>query len=125
MSEYIKPMLENHASVTFSSKKASWIWTRSYIDNIAYAIYRAATSVKIINEVFNLGDIHLKEIELAYKLKELTGWKGQIIPDKQIQNAYNYDQNLLMECSRIRQMLNYVEPVDIETALSRTIQCYC
>lgn len=73
LGEYIKPMITNQPFIKLSTKKANWVWTRSYVENVAYGIYLAATHKEAQNQVFNLGDIHLKEVDLITRLKELSG----------------------------------------------------
>ena len=124
LSEYILPMVTNQASIILSLKKANWIWTRSYVENIAYGIYLAATNKKARNEIFNLGDINLKELDLVTRLKELTSWKGEIIIEENINEPYNYEQNIVMDSSKIRQVLNYSAPINDELALLKTVQNY-
>ena len=46
LSEYIKPMVTNQPSIILSAKKANWIWTRSYVENVAHGIYLASTGKK-------------------------------------------------------------------------------
>ena len=124
LSEYIIPMVTNQASIMLSSRKANWIWTRSYVENIAYGIYLAAINKKARNEIFNLGDINLKEFDLVTKLKELTRWKGQIIIQDNISEQFNYSQNIQMDSSKIKQVLHYSAPINDETAFLKTIQNY-
>ena len=124
LSEYIIPMVTNQASIMLSSRKANWIWSRSYVENIAYGIYLAATNKKAKNEIFNLGDINLKEFDLVTKLKELTRWKGQIIIQDNISEQFNYSQNIQMDSSKIKEVLNYSAPINDETAFLKTIQNY-
>jgi nucleoside-diphosphate-sugar epimerase len=123
-SEYIQPMLAGQPFIKLDPKKAKWIWTRSYVENAAYGIYLAATKPEASNEVFNLGDIHLSELELINKLKSLTGWKGEIILESSTSESYNFDQHLIMDSSKIRKLLSYNEPVKLEAAMERTIQGY-
>jgi nucleoside-diphosphate-sugar epimerase len=125
LSEYIVPMITNQPSISISSKKANWIWTRSYVENVAFAIFLAATSQGVKNEIFNVGAINLKEIELVRKLKELTGWEGEIILKGDLEEIYNYSQNIQMEDSKIRRVLNYETVVDEESAFLQTIKSYC
>jgi len=124
LSEYIKPMVTNQASIILNAKKANWIWTRSYVENVAHGIYLAATNKKSKNEIFNLGDTNLKESELITKLKELSGWKGKIIIDDKIDGPFNYTQNLQMDNTKIKEVLKYRTLIDDESALLRTIQNY-
>jgi nucleoside-diphosphate-sugar epimerase len=124
LSEYIIPMVTNQASIILSSKKANWIWTRSYVENIAYGIYLATINKKARNEIFNLGDINLKEFDLVTKLKRLTDWKGEIIIKENISEPFNYEQNIIMDSSKIKQVLNYSAPINDELALLKTIQNY-
>lgn len=126
LSEYIIPMVTNQSLIKLSAKKANWIWTRSYVENIAYGIYLAATSEKAKNEIFNLGDINLKEFDLVTELKRLTDWKGEIIIEESYSESepYNYTQNLLMDSSKIKQILNYSAPINDELAFLKTIQNY-
>jgi nucleoside-diphosphate-sugar epimerase len=122
--EYIQPMLEGKPFIEINATKANWVWTRSYVDNVAYGIHLAATNEKAKGETFNLGDIHLTEVELVTKLKELTGWKGEIVLSNNATEPYNYEQHLQTDSRKIRKLLAYREPVDLETALQRTIQYY-
>jgi nucleoside-diphosphate-sugar epimerase len=124
LGEYIKPMITNQPIIKLNSKKANWIWTRSYVENVAYGIYLAATNKAAQNEAFNLGDINLKEFDLISKLKELSGWNGEIIIDDSIDEPFNYLQNIQMGNSKIKQILNYEAPINDEQALFRTIKNY-
>ncbi len=124
LSEYIRPMLTNQSSIKLSVEKANWIWTRSYVENVAHAIYLVATNEYVKNEIFNIGDINIKEIDLVTKLKELTNWKGEVIIDNNIRDSFNYCQNIIMDNSKLKQILSYSEKIDYETALLRTIKNY-
>jgi nucleoside-diphosphate-sugar epimerase len=124
LSEYIIPMITNQASIILSVKKANWIWTRSYVENIAYGIYLASTNEKARNNIFNLGDINLKEFDLVTTLKKLTGWEGEIIIKENISEQFNYEQNIIMDSSKIKQVLHYSAPINNEVALLKTIQNY-
>jgi nucleoside-diphosphate-sugar epimerase len=124
LSEYIIPMTLKQPSIKLSPKKANWIWTRSYVENVAYGIYLAATAQAVKNEIFNLGDINLRELDLVTKLKELSGWQGEIIIDHETEEPYNYSQNIQMDNSKIRQVLNYEVLISDETALLTTIEGY-
>jgi nucleoside-diphosphate-sugar epimerase len=122
--EYIQPLLEGKPFIEINATKANWVWSRSYVDNVAYGIYLAATHEKAKGETFNLGDIHLTELELVTKLKELTGWKGEIVISNTTSEPYNYEQHLQTDSGKIRKLLSYAEPIDLETALRKTIQYY-
>ena len=79
---------------------------------------------KAKNEIFNIGDINLKEFELIIRLKELSGWKGELIIDDDIDEPYNYAQNIQMENSKIKHVLNYEALIKDESAFLKTIQNY-
>jgi nucleoside-diphosphate-sugar epimerase len=124
LGEYIRPMVTNQPSIKISTKKANWIWTRSYVENVAYGIYLAATNKAAQNDIFNLGDINIEEFSLITKLKKLSGWKGEIIIDANNDEPFNYAQNIQMDNSKIKRVLNYAAPINDESALLKTIQNY-
>jgi nucleoside-diphosphate-sugar epimerase len=115
-------MLKQEPFIELSKAKATWIWTRSYVENIAFAIYLAATQNPFMKGVFNLGDIDVTEYDLLLKLKELSGWNGEILINDTMEDPYNYKQNIQLDSTRFRILSGYHPPVSYEQSLSRTIE---
>ena len=124
LGEYIIPMYTNHQFIKLSPNKANWIWTRSYVENVAHGVYLAATSKITKTELFNFGDINLKEFDLVTRLKELCDWKGEIIIANNVDERFNYAQNIQMDNSKIKRLLNYAPPTNDEHALVKMIENY-
>lgn len=124
LSEYIKPMIDNEHSITLDSNKAKWIWTRSYVKNIAYGIFLSILQKNTANNIYNLGDINLTELEIVEKLKSITDWEGTIEIVNEKEPIYNFLQNIHVDISKAKNELKYEPLVDLDTALFNTVKYY-
>lgn len=118
---YIKPMLASEPVIEFSKQQAEWIFSRGYAENMAHALCLAATKKAALNQVLNLGDIHITELELARQLKALTRWKGKIVVNDTANEGPNYQQHLLISSAAAKKVLGYRPLVDAETALRQSV----
>lgn len=136
LSAYIRPMLTKESEILIPEHKAHWRWTRAYVKDAVRAIDLAINQPQARNEVFNVGGAKTySQFEIIELLKALTGWKGEIITVKQniisdmpnefeeelTKDEYNYEQHLVMNSQKIRDMLGYKESVPYIIGIDKTI----
>jgi nucleoside-diphosphate-sugar epimerase len=125
---YIKRMLDHRSAIILDKKQANWQITRGFAENCAGAIVAAALKEKARNRIYNVGEPEVRsEKEWVRKLAGIIGWNGNIvILDKEnlpehLQSDLYFEHHLNIDTGRIRKELGYVESVDIDEALARTI----
>lgn len=123
--KYLKRMRDEREVVLLNEKGARWRGTRAYVENVASAITLAVTDERAAGRVYNVGDPDaLSEAEWVAHLGEVVGWHGRIVavPADRLPLAFNTDQNLEADTTRIRHELGYEENVPRQEALRRTIE---
>jgi nucleoside-diphosphate-sugar epimerase len=125
---YLKRMDDKRPFILLEEKKARWRWTRGYVENVADAIALAVTDERARNRIYNVGEADaLSETEWVRSISRAAEWNGKVIaaPEdllpEHLRDKTNYDQDLIMDTSRIRKELGYVEKVSRDTASSKTI----
>jgi nucleoside-diphosphate-sugar epimerase len=126
---YIKRMTDNRPAILIDRDQAEWRITRGYVENCADAIYLAIVSQKSASRIYNVGDPEaLPEKEWIEKIAEITGWSGKIIglpKDKlpgHLKGDENWQYHLDVDTSRIRGELGFIERINREEALRKTIE---
>jgi nucleoside-diphosphate-sugar epimerase len=125
---YLKQMLDNRPYILLDEKVAAWRTCRGYVGNVAHAICLAMTNEKAANHIFNVAEEDAySELEWANLIKQsYKKWEGEIrsIPSGKLKldTETNYDQNLAITSSKIREILGYKEIYTVEEALQRTIK---
>ena len=94
----------------------NWRWTHGYVENIAHAIVLAATH-PAARGVYNVGEAHTPSVE--ERLKQLP--PPAILTAPTATAAFHFEHHIAYDTSRIRQELGYVEPVDYQEGLRRTL----
>jgi nucleoside-diphosphate-sugar epimerase len=126
--DYLRRMDDRRPAIVLGEDTARWRAPRSYVENVAAAIARAATDRRAAGRVFNVAEPQVPtEAELVHELTEAAGWKGEVVvvPPDRLPPGLAADgdlaQDLVLDSTRIRRELGYVEPVDRATAIARTI----
>lgn len=124
----VKRMEDGRSNLLMQEDWAEWRGTRGYVENVAAGICLAATSSAAAGRIYNLGDpVAFSEEEWVTEIGMAMGWHGSIIKlpkDKlpaHLQLPYDSSQHWTLNTDRIRDELDFVEPVSFETALERTI----
>jgi nucleoside-diphosphate-sugar epimerase len=106
---------------------AGWRATKGYVEDVALAIARAATT-ETASGIFNVGDADApSELEWAQLVTRTAGWTGELVvlPDDRIpphlRMPGNAAQHWISDTSRSRRELNLGEPVPRDEAIRRTI----
>jgi nucleoside-diphosphate-sugar epimerase len=126
--KYLKRMQDGREVILLNEKGARWRGSRGYVENIAAAIALAATDERAAGRLYNVGEPGaLSEAEWVAQIGGIVGWQGRIIEVSEdlMPLAYNADQHLVADTTRIRRELGYTETIPVQEALRRTIEWEC
>jgi nucleoside-diphosphate-sugar epimerase len=108
---------------------AAWRGPRGYVDNVAHGIALASTSQRAFGRTYHLCDEPaFTELEWQQKIAAQTSWSGRflVLPDqrtpKHLLVPGNAVQHLVGNSERIRKELGYIERVETDEAIRRTIE---
>ena len=128
---YLKRMDDRRPAIVLEERFARWRWTRGYVENVAAAIALAVEDEdgRAAGRVYNVADptVHA-EADWVRRIGEAAGWSGEIVTipaadlPERLRQPYDFDQDYVVDSTRIRDELGYGEPVDEDTALERTIE---
>jgi nucleoside-diphosphate-sugar epimerase len=126
---YLKRMDDHRPVIVLEERHAHWRWTRGYVENVAAAIALAVVDERAAGRVYNVAESTVyTEAEWVRRLGDVAGWSGEVvaIPEadlpEQLRQPYNFDQDYVVDSTRIRRELGFREAVDEATALERTIE---
>ncbi|HWR35178.1 MAG TPA: NAD-dependent epimerase/dehydratase family protein [Clostridia bacterium] len=91
-----------------------WRWTHVYVENVAAAIVLAAFSGQ--SGIFNVGEQHTPTV--AERLAQLPASDVPVVENV----SFNFEQDIILDTSRIRTALGYTEAVGYDEGLRRTIK---
>jgi nucleoside-diphosphate-sugar epimerase len=124
---YLRQM-EAGDQITINEEKASWRWTRGYVEDVAAAFVLVALSPMAANQTYNVGEKDAEpEIAWIKSIGRVSGWAGEVrtVPAAGLGESstepYNWQHNLAANTERIRQELGYREVVSRHDALAHTI----
>jgi len=125
LAPYLEPMEAGSQTLALSRAMAGWRSTRGYVDNVADAIVLALLEPQ--NEshrLFNVGELEaLTEAEWVDEIGRATGWSGRLlVREGEAGGPMSWNQDLIVDTTRIRRELGYAESVDRTEALNRTIE---
>jgi nucleoside-diphosphate-sugar epimerase len=110
--------------------KASWRWTRGYVEDVADAIALAITAPRAAGRIYNVGEERaLSESEWVERIGRAAGWTGRIravpreeLPSELADPPYDYAHDLVADTSRIRRELGFRESAAPDEAMRRTVE---
>jgi nucleoside-diphosphate-sugar epimerase len=124
----LKRIDDGRPAILMQEEAAQWCGLRGYVENVAAAIALAATSPQAAGRIYNVAETEFySDLEWAQQVGRIAGWKGKVIalPKEQtpphLQIAHNAAQHWTASSARIREELDYREPISLDTALERTI----
>lgn len=128
--KYLKRMDDQRPFILLDEALANWQWSRGYVEDVAHAIVLAVTNEQAVGRVYNVADpVAFTEAEWVRHIARVHGWKGEVIalPSEKLSpglSSYVWDlrQQYVVDTSRIRRELGYVEQVPFDEALRRTIE---
>jgi nucleoside-diphosphate-sugar epimerase len=126
---YVRTMDEPRPAILLEEGFAAWRWTRGYVEDVAHAVALAAVEPHAAGRVYHVAyERSLSEREWVDAIARVHGWRGEVVvvPREQVpeEDRIDFDtrQHFDVDSSRIRNELGYVERVDFEEALRRTIE---
>ena len=124
--DLVKRMMDNRPVIPFDEKVARWRWSRGYAENVAWATALAVTREQARNRIYNVAEPEgLSYLEWTQRVTRVRGWAGRIVvlPHGRLDTGGgNYEQHWVVDTTRIRAELGYMEVVSQEEALRRTVE---
>lgn len=123
---FVRPMRAGEATLTLPEEYAGWASTYDYVENVAAAMALAATDVRAVGRVYNVGDHPKTGLELAQAVQVALGWQGEIItkPNADLGESERFGaadlQPLVCSAARIRAELGYQPPFTFAGGIRRT-----
>src|SRR6266576_3744993 len=125
---YLKRMDDKRLAILLDEAEAQWRWTHGYVENVADAIALAVTDERAAGRIYNVGEpFTFTMAEWISKIGQAAGWSGRVmlVPrgrlSEPLRGGINAEQDIVVDSSRIRKELGYVERVGLDEALRRTI----
>lgn len=112
--------LTHNSEITLSKAMGNWIASKGYVRDIAYGLYLAGCKGNG-GEIYNLAEQNpVSEAEWLKRLALLTNWNGTIKINGDDISETNWDQDLIIDTTKIRSTLGYSERYTVEQALKNT-----
>jgi nucleoside-diphosphate-sugar epimerase len=125
---YLRRMDNNRPAILLAEEIAHWRGSWGYVENVAAAIALAVTDQRAQGRIYNVSErSSITEAARILLIGRLAGWQGKVISvpkslmPSTVKLPYNAEQHWVVDSSRIRTELGFVEPIDYETGISRTI----
>jgi nucleoside-diphosphate-sugar epimerase len=129
MFPHLKRMEDQRPFILLAEGQAQWRWTRGYVENVAAAIVLAITNERAMGRIYNVGEAKtFAEAEWIKQIGHAAGWSGKVVTvkkenlPKHLRMDLDWEQHLVVDSSRIRSELSYVEPVSLEETIERTVR---
>jgi nucleoside-diphosphate-sugar epimerase len=122
-------VLDMRPAIVLSEGQARWRWSRGYVENVAAVITLAVIHERAARRIYNLAEPEaLNEAEWVRQIGQAAGWQGQVVVlqndrlPAHLRSDANWEQQLAVDTTRIRQELGYAEPVPREEAMRGSVE---
>jgi nucleoside-diphosphate-sugar epimerase len=119
---YLARLHAGGSRLRLNAEEAAWRCTRGYVEDVAWAIRLAALDERGSGDIFNVGEEPaLTELEWVHEVAAAAGWSGQIVADAGAAPSLpvNWGMPLVVDTTRIREVLGYREPIGRQQGLRR------
>jgi nucleoside-diphosphate-sugar epimerase len=124
----LKRIDDGRRAILFEEDMAAWRAPRGYVENVAAALALAAVSDQAAGRIYKVAERPaFSELEWSRRIARMTGWDGEfvVLPRDRMPAHLvfpgNARQHWEADSSRIREELEYAEPVEIDEAIRRTV----
>lgn len=124
---YLK-RLDDGRPIPLGERFADWRWSHGYVENVAHAIALAVTDERAAGRVYNVAEPTAPtQREWVEAIARAAGRPADIVilrddaVPAHIAWPGDTDQSIVADTTRLRAELGYVEPVDLDEALRRTV----
>lgn len=123
---YLSRMSDAGSEISIDRAKATWRWTRGYVEDVADGIALAATDARAAGRIYNVGEEDaLTEAQWVRVIGAASGWKGEVravsceeLP-AELSEPYDFAHDLEANTRRIRAELDYRERIGRTEGLRR------
>ncbi|MDQ3929565.1 MAG: NAD-dependent epimerase/dehydratase family protein [Chloroflexota bacterium] len=122
--DYVKRILDNRPAILLDEGDARWRGPRGYVEDVALAIALAIVNDRAAWRIYNVAEVdELTQAEWIRLLGEAVGWDGKvvIVPHGRIPAGYETGQHWVVDTSRVREELGYVERTPRDEGLRRMV----
>jgi nucleoside-diphosphate-sugar epimerase len=126
---YIKRMHDHRPAILLEEVQAAWRWTHAYVENVAQAIALAVVDDRAAGRIYNVGESPTPTVaERVWRIGEVAGWSGEVRNVKaerlppHLRAPYQPYQDLVMDTSRLRVQLGWVETRSMDEGIRRTVE---
>ena len=123
--DLVKPMMDNRPVIVLDEKVARWRWSRGFAQNVAWATVLAVTHDRAAGRVYNVAEPEGPSyLEWTQRVAQAANWKGRIVvvPPGQLKAQENFEHHWVVDTTRIRAELSYMEVVSQEEGLRQTVE---
>ena len=124
----VKRIADGRSRIILSQDVAAWRGPRGYVDHVAHAIALAALSDRARGRIYNVCEEPcLPELEWQTRIARQANWDGKFVVMPRAETPPhvlvpgNLAQHVVASSRRIRDELDYQEPLDGDEAIRRTI----
>jgi nucleoside-diphosphate-sugar epimerase len=126
---YIRRMDDHRRAVLLEESQAAWRWTHGYVENVADAIALAVVDDRAAGKIYNVGEPETPTVgDRVRQIGQIAGWSGEVWVVKttrlppHLRSPYQTHQDLVMDTSRLRLELGWVETHSTDEGIRRTIE---
>ena len=122
--DLVKRIIDNREAILIDEGVAPWRWSRGYVENVAWATALAVTNERAAGRIYNVAEPEgLSYLEWTQRVTHAAGWTGRIVvvPRGRLDAPENYEHHWVVDTTRIRAELGYMEVVPQEEALRQTV----
>src|SRR5262245_51706359 len=123
--DIVKRIIDQREVIVYDEGVARWRWSRGYAENVAWATALAVTNERAAGRIYNVAEPEgLSYLEWTQRVIRAAGWTGRIVvvPRGSFKDPAHYEHHWVMDTTRIRAELGYMEVVPQEEAMRRTVE---
>ena len=125
--------MDGHAgALDLDAGLARWRWTRGYVEDVADAIVTASTDARAAGRTYNVGEAApVPEGDWVRAIARAAGYRGTVVerarrdlpsPAARELDGYDYDQDLVLDTTRIRVELGWQPRASMDDALVASVE---
>jgi nucleoside-diphosphate-sugar epimerase len=124
--DLVKRMMDNRSVIPLEEQVARWRWSRGYAANVAWATALAVSHEQARDRIYNVAEPEgLSYLEWTQRVTRARGWTGRVVVVPQgllSADGAHYEHHWVVDTTRIRAELGYMEVVPQEEGLRRTVE---
>jgi nucleoside-diphosphate-sugar epimerase len=124
----VKRIADGRSVIPIQEGVAQWRGPRGYVENVAYGVALAVGDGRAAGRIYNIGEEESQPgEEWVRRIGRAAAWEGRVVvvPAERMPQPMrfmgNFEQDWLVDTSRIRRELGYKEIISQEEGLRRTV----